>query len=251
MGDLFAPDVLEGDQTPRAPDPHFPLRPFAAEIPQAVGLDPHAEAAESPAERLLRLARAAVSGGRRAEAELLFLELVGLEPSHLAGRIELAGLYERRGQENDAVHHLTEAVRLHAGLPDPLVARGAFLARIKRHPEAEADLHRALRIAPEDAAVHFELGFALWRKGLATEAVAYLQRATRLDPARADAAYYLGESLHQVGDDLAALAALESSAALDASNPKPLQLMGRVLDRLGRPEEAREMYRRAREVTPR
>jgi Flp pilus assembly protein TadD len=27
--------------------------------------------------------------------------------------------------------------------------------------------------------------------------------------------------------------------------------MGRVLDRLGRPEEAREMYRRAREVAPR
>jgi Flp pilus assembly protein TadD len=27
--------------------------------------------------------------------------------------------------------------------------------------------------------------------------------------------------------------------------------MGRVLDRLGRPEEAREMYRRARESAPR
>ena len=48
-----------------------------------------------------------------------------------------------------------------------------------------------------------------------------------------------------------ALAALERAAALDPGNPKPFQLMGRVLDRLGRPEEAREKYRRAREAAPR
>ncbi len=251
LGDLFAPDVLEGDQTPRIPDAHFPLRPFAAEIPRAVGLDPHAEAAEAPAERCLRLAREAVKAGRRADAEGLFREVLALEPSHLAGHVELAGLYERHGQVDEAAHHLGEAVRLHPERPEPLVARGSFLARIKQHPEAEADLQRALRLAPEHAEVHFELGFALWRKGLASEAVEHLQRAADLAPGRADAAYYLGESLHQDGNDVAALATLERSAALDAGNPKPLQLMGRVLDRLGRPEEAREMYRRAREVAPR
>jgi len=146
---------------------------------------------------------------------------------------------------------VAEAVRLHADHAEALVARGAFLARIKRHPEAEADLQRALRLAPKDAGVHFELGFALWRKGLASEAVEHLRRAAELAPERADAAYYLGESLHQIGDDLNAFAALERSAAIDPGNPKPLQLLGRVLDRLGRPEEAREMYRRAREATPR
>jgi tetratricopeptide (TPR) repeat protein len=251
LGDLFAPDVLEGDQTPKGADAHFPLRPFAGEIPSAVGIDPHAEAAESPSERLLRLAREAVAKGQRAESEALFGELLALDPAHLAGRVELAHLHERQGQAEEAYLHLSEAVRLHAERPEPLVARGAFLARIKRHTEAEADLHRALRMAPGDAGVHFELGFALWRKGLASEAVEHLRRAAELAPERADALYYLGESWHQIGDDLNALAALERSAALDAGNPKPLQLLGRVLDRLGRPEEAGEMYRRAREAAPR
>ncbi|TFG45891.1 MAG: tetratricopeptide repeat protein [Gemmatimonadales bacterium] len=251
LGDLFAPDILEGDQTPGAADAHFPLRPFAGEIPRAAGVDPHAEAPESPAERLLRLARVAVSGGRRAEAAGLFQDLLALEPSHLAGRLELAQLQEHHGQEDEAYVNLSEAVRLHPDRPHALVARGAFLARIKRHPEAEADLHRALRLAPDDAGVHFELGFALWRKGLASEAAEHLRRASELAPERADAAHYLGESLHQLGDDLGALAALERSATLGAGNPKPLQLMGRVLDRMGRPEEAREMYRRAREAAPR
>ena len=97
LGDLFAPDTLEGDPTPRAADDSFPLRPFAAEIPQATGVDPHAEAPETPAERLLRLARESASRGRRAEAEEFFRELLELEPGHLAGRVEVARLHERHG----------------------------------------------------------------------------------------------------------------------------------------------------------
>ena len=66
LGDLFGPDLLEGDPALRGPDASFPLRPFATEVPQEAGVDPHAEAPESPAERLLRRAREAV---RQDEAE--------------------------------------------------------------------------------------------------------------------------------------------------------------------------------------
>jgi len=250
LGDLFAPDALEGDPTPRNADASFPLRPFSAEIPQAIGVDPHAEAAETATERLRRLAGDAAARGRRAEAEELYGQLLELEPTHLEGRIELARLHEGHGDTDEAYRQLSEAVRLHPDHADPLVARGAFLARLKRHPEAEADLHRAIRLTPDVADPHFELGFALWRKGLAVEAAECLRRAAALAPGRADAEHYLGESLHQIGDDVGALVALERAAALDGGNPKPLQLMGRVLDRLGRPEEAREMYRRAREAAP-
>lgn len=163
LGDLFAPDTLEGDPTPRTADDSFPLRPFAAEIPQATGVDPHAEAPETPSERLLRLARESAGRGRRAEAEEFFRELLEVEPGHLAGRVEVARLHERHGAEDEAYRHLSEAVRLCPDQAEPLVARGAFLARLKRHPEAEADLHRALRLAPDDADAHFELGFAKYR----------------------------------------------------------------------------------------
>lgn len=251
LGDLFAPDSLEGEPTQRTADASFPLRPFAAEIPRDAGVDPHAEAQESPVERQLRLARDAVRRGRRTDAVEAFHQLLELEPGHLAARIELARLHEQHGDIDEAYAHLSEGTRLRPDEAEPLIARGAFLARLKRHPEAEADLQRAIRVAPGLADGHFELGFALWRKGLASEAAGHLRRAAGLAPERADAEHYLGESLHQLGDDVGALAALERAAALDASNPKPLQLMGRVLDRLGRPEEAREMYRRAREATPR
>ena len=251
LGELFPPDTLEGDPVAGETDARFPLRPFATEIPRAARVDPHAEAPESVAERLLRLAREAALTGRRADATRAFEELLAAEPGHLQGRLEYAGLFERHGEMEEALSQLGEAVRHQPDRPDALIARGAFLARLKRHPEAEADLHRAIRLAPEDANGHFELGFALWRKGVAEEAATALRRAATLAPHRSDAEYYLGEALHQAGDDEGALQALSRSAALEAGNPKPLQLMGRVLDRLGRPDEAREMYRRAREARPR
>lgn len=251
MGDLFGPDALEGEPTPRAADDSFSLRPFAAEIPQSAGVDPHTDPSEVPGERLFRLAQASAARGRRPEAEALFAQLLELEPDHIGGRVGLARLHERHGDTDEAFRHLTEAIRRHPEKAEPLVARGAFLARLKRHPEAEADLHRAIRLAPELPDPHFELGFALWRKGLAVDAAAALRRAAELAPTRADAEYYLGEALHQAGDDEGSLRALTRAAELEPGNPKPLQLMGRVLDRLGRPEEAQEFYRRAREAAPR
>ena len=60
MGDLFGPDALEGEPTPRTADDSFSLRPFAAEIPQSAGVDPHADPSEVPGERLFRLALATI-----------------------------------------------------------------------------------------------------------------------------------------------------------------------------------------------
>ena len=42
--------------------------------------------------------------------------------------------------------------------------------------------------------------------------------------------------------------ALERSLQVNPDDAKAYHLMGRVLDRLSRPEEAREMYRRGRDL---
>ena len=75
-----------------------------------------------------------------------------------------------------------------------------------------------------------------------------LRRAIDLEPADAEAHYYLGEALNQAGDYAGARTALEQSAGLDSDSAKTYRLLGRVLDRLGRPDEAKEMYSRARET---
>ena len=59
---------------------------------------------------------------------------------------------------------------------------------------------------------------------------------------------YLADALNQTGDLPGAHRALEQALTFDPRNTKVLNLLGRVLDRLGRPEEAREMYQRVREL---
>lgn len=88
----------------------------------------------------------------------------------------------------------------------------------------------------------------LWRKGVPREAAEVLRRAITLEPGNPAAHYYLGEALNQAGDLAGARAALEQSVALGPGQGRGYRLLGRVLDRMGRPDEAQENYRRAREV---
>ena len=92
------------------------------------------------------------------------------------------------------------------------------------------------------------LGLVLWRKGVPKEAAETLRKGLWLEPDNALGHYYLGEALNQAGDLKGARAALEKSAELAPDHGRTFRLLARVLDRMGRYEEAQTMYRRAREV---
>jgi Flp pilus assembly protein TadD len=105
-----------------------------------------------------------------------------------------------------------------------------------------------LRIDPANVEALANLGVVLSRKGLWAMAVPHLRRAVALDPGRAAAWYYLGEALNHVDDLPGAHAAFEQAVALQPQNPKALYGLGIVLDRLNRPDDATQMYRRAQEA---
>lgn len=246
--EFFGTAGLAGDAALEVPDHGYPLRPFAAELPQddLVATDPRTD--ESPAERLYRRAVEASSRGRVSEAIHRYRELLSVDPGHTTARNNLSALLETTGDPAEALEQLTAALRAVPDDVNMLVSRGAILGRLKRHPEAEQDLRRALRLAPEHAPAHLTLGLVLWRKGVPKEAAEALRRAIALEPTNATAFYYLGEALNQAGDLPGARAALEQSAQLGPDHGRTYRLLGRVLDRLSRPEEAQAMYRRAREV---
>jgi Flp pilus assembly protein TadD len=57
--------------------------------------------------------------------------------------------------------------------------------------------------------------------------------------------------MNHVDDLTGALAAFERAVELQPTNPKALYGIGKVLDRLNRPDEATVAYRRSREVAGR
>jgi Flp pilus assembly protein TadD len=92
---------------------------------------------------------------------------------------------------------------------------------------------------------------ALLRLGRGAEAVSAFRTALVVTPDDAEATYYLGEALLATNDLAPALSAFGRAAVLAPHDPRCFKLMGRVLDRMGRTEEAMEMHRKAREAARR
>jgi Flp pilus assembly protein TadD len=201
----------------------------------------------TPAERLLERADA-LAGGRPVEAVALYRELLTLAPEHLEGRLHLARLLVQLEELDQALVVLNDALRHAPDQTEFLVLRGGIYGNLRLYPEADADLRRVLRLYPSHAPAHLELGRLLWRKGLAADAAAHFQRALEFQPDNARTCYYLGDALNQASDLPGARAALERAVQLDPHDAKAYHLLGRVFDRLGHPDEARQMYQRSREL---
>jgi tetratricopeptide (TPR) repeat protein len=248
LDEMFATSGLEAEQAVRGVDSHFSLRPFAEGSSGDGTLEPDPITEGTVPEQLLRRAREAAERSRRTEAVQIYRQLLTMEPGNLVGRNNLALLFEATGEPEMAIDELNAALRHHPDQVDLLVNRGAIQGTLKRYPEAEADLRRALRLAPGHAGAHFNLGLVLWKKGLPQDAALEFRRAVEADPENPAAWYYLGDALNQSGDLSGAQQGLEEAIRLDPAFSKAFHLLGRVLDRMHRPSEAIEMYRRARET---
>jgi Flp pilus assembly protein TadD len=86
------------------------------------------------------------------------------------------------------------------------------------------------------------------RKGLWRDAIPHLRRAIELDSSQASAYCYLGEALNQVDDLGGALQAYQRSSELRPNYAQALRGLGIIFDRMNRPDEAAQMYRRSREL---
>jgi tetratricopeptide (TPR) repeat protein len=118
--------------------------------------------------------------------------------------------------------------------PDDALAHvnlgNALLEIPGRMPEALSEYQRALRIHPDYADAHNNLGAILLESGRTTEAVAEYQAAVRLDPDYPDAHSNLGSALSQIPGRLPeATAELETAVRLDPENARRRAALGSVL----------------------
>jgi protein O-mannosyl-transferase len=99
-----------------------------------------------------------------------------------------------------------------------------------RMTDAISEYQTALRIYPNYAEAHNNLGAILLSSGRATEAVAEYQAAVRLDPDYPDAHSNLGSALSRIPGRLGEAAAeLETAVRLDPENARRRAALGNVL----------------------
>lgn len=122
----------------------------------------------------------------------------------------------RKGQWDEAVAHLREAIRR-----DPKDGKahsnlGAILCDVKKdYDEAIACFRKAIEVDPKDAMAHTNLGNALDGKGQVDEAFEYYKKAVELDPKLALARNNLGSALQDKGQSEEATACYRKAVELD------------------------------------
>ena len=127
------------------------------------------------------------SRGRRATRWPSFAPRLRLRPDYAEAHRSLGQLLQQLGQADRRPAALAEAERLNARKADGQAATFAVavgLERVKANDLAGAieRFREAVRLAPDNARAHHQLGLALQRAGAQDEAQKHLSEARRLAP---------------------------------------------------------------------
>ncbi len=192
---------------------------------------------------------------RLPEAEELLRELITARPELPQPRMRLGDILRRRERFAEAAAAYDAAIARigEARAQDwPLFyARGIARERSGNWPGAEADLLRALELAPEQPYVLNYLGYTWADMGLHLDrARAMLQRAVELRPQDGNIADSLGWALFRLGDLPGALEWLEKAVELEPRNSTINDHLGDAYWAAGREAEAHFQWRRALGMNP-
>jgi tetratricopeptide (TPR) repeat protein len=132
--------------------------------------------------------------------------------------------------------------------PEARMGLADALRRQSRREEALEQAEAAVRLRPDDPSFHYDLAFLLLELGRRPEAITRLAETVRLMPGHAAARLVLAENLFQ---ERRLAEAFEQFAVIRENFPTEAEgifARGRILEIDGRKDEAREAYRRAREI---
>jgi Flp pilus assembly protein TadD len=156
------------------------------ELGEAQRLDSGQPNAELPLVHTRR-GRAYLAQGEVDRAEAEFREAIRVDPGNGQARFLLGRVFAIRGRSEDAIREYRTAFRLDpAGAPAQAHQMLADeLTKVGSLGEAIEELRVALRLAPQDAALHAQLGHLYERSGLVSEAIREYEEFARLEPANA------------------------------------------------------------------
>ena len=124
--------------------------------------------------------------GEHEAAMASYREALRLEPYHADALIKLAVLLEELGRKAEAIRLYEEGIR-HAPCLEFYVNLGALLIATDRADLAVGALQAAIRLAPNCAAAHVNLGMAHAALGHDEAALASIRRGLELHPQHIDA----------------------------------------------------------------
>jgi tetratricopeptide (TPR) repeat protein len=189
------------------------------------------------------------------EAQSLLEALARQHPRDVRPLESLGNIMRASNRFTEAVGYYTKAIAL-IGKPEPrhwayFYARGASYERLKKLPQAEADLQRSLKLSPEQPDTLNYLGYT-WvdnnrhlKKGLQL-----IEKAVRLRPDNGYIVDSLGWAHYRLGNFQLAVKHLEQAVTLRPDDPTLNDHLGDAYWRVGRDREARFQWTHALMLNP-
>ncbi len=122
--------------------------------------------------------------------------------------------------------------------------------RAGRPAQAERIYREILRLQPNNAAVHNNLGKAFQDQGMPGEAITCYRRAMAIKPDYVKAHHNLGNVLQHVGRLDEAVTLFQRAIDIDPEQPEPYNILGNILTKLGKQQQAVLCYQSALTINP-
>jgi tetratricopeptide (TPR) repeat protein len=177
-----------------------------------------------------------------ADEETLWQDILAKNPACWLAHNNLGNSLLKKGQADEAIGHLQEAIRLKSDYADAHNNLGNALAEKGQMDEAISQLQEAIRLKPDGAEFHYNLGLALVRKGQTDEAVCQYQEAIRLKPDYSEAHNNLGIALSRKGQMDEAIRQFQESLRLQPGDALAHFNLGKAFQRNGRIDDAIGSY---------
>ncbi len=199
---------------------------------------------------LLQEALARHQAGDVASAEVMYRQVLAINPAQTDALLLLGNIAHDRGQFQAAFELIGKAIAVKPDVASFHVDFGNVLRRLQRHDEALTSYDRALAIEPGHALACYNRGHTLQHLGRLEEAVEAYGTALLASPDLAPAWINRGNALHMLGRLPEALASHDRAVALAPKLAQAWANRGHVLADLKRPVEAQACFAQARTLVP-
>ncbi len=172
------------------------------------------------------------------DAEHLWRSTIAAEPLAAMPHYNLAKLLAGRGDPdslNEAADQFYETLRIKPDAADVHENLGVLLGGLGRYEEAAAQLELAIAASPDDASAHGNLGTAYRMLGRSDDAVGHYQAAAAGEPAHVDHHLRLADLQAQLGRFPEAIAAVEAGVGHNPSDARLCNSLAAFLCRVPDP----------------
>ena len=183
--------------------------------------------------------------GRWKDSEALFQHALKVTEGNYLAHNSLGTALDAKGQDDEAIRHYQEAIRLKPDYPEAHYNLGNELARKGNIDEAIRHYQEAIRLKPDYAETYYNLGLVLTGKGRMEEAIRQFQAAIRVKPDYADAHFNLAMLLARGGRINEAISEFQAAIRLRPLDADAHNYLGFALTGKGQIDEAITQYREA------